>query len=69
MKAGKLRIEPLDISSDEAAAVRDQIDGALYDWKAHRLEVLVPDEVPDAALTVLAAVADFVASSRTTAAE
>jgi transcription-repair coupling factor (superfamily II helicase) len=69
VKAGKLRIEPLDISSDEAAAVRDQIDGALYDWKAHRLEVLVPDEVPDAALTVLAAVADFVASSRTTAAE
>ncbi len=69
VKAGKLRIEPLEISSDEAAEVRARVEGALYDWKARRLEVPIPEEAPDAALTALGDVADFLASSRTTVAE
>ena len=69
VNAGKLRIEPLEISSDEAAELRTQVDGALYDWKARRLEVAVPEGVPDAALTALGAVAEYLEASGTTVAE
>ncbi|MFM9044072.1 MAG: helicase-related protein, partial [bacterium] len=69
VRAGKLRIEPLEISSDEAAELRTEVDGALYDWKARRLEVAVPEGVPDAALTALGAVAEYLAASGTTVSE
>jgi transcription-repair coupling factor (superfamily II helicase) len=65
VRSGKLKIDPLEITSDEAAELRSQVAGALYDWKAQSLEVPVPDGEPDGALAALSAVAEFVDTSGT----
>ena len=62
-RGGKIRIEPLEISSDQAAELRERVEGALYDWKERRLQVPVAESDSTSALQVLRTVAEFVEPS------
>ncbi len=60
-RAGRLRVSPLELDSEQAAAVREQLDEAIYEWRQKTLVVPVPDE-PGARLAALVALVDALPS-------
>jgi transcription-repair coupling factor (superfamily II helicase) len=59
-RGGRMRLEPVQLDSDEAAELRDRVDGAIYEWREKALAVPVPDD-PAARLAAVLAVADALA--------
>jgi transcription-repair coupling factor (superfamily II helicase) len=54
-RAGKLRIEPIELDSDQASVMRERLEGANYEWREHTVTMPVPDEPPARLAAVLAA--------------
>jgi transcription-repair coupling factor (superfamily II helicase) len=59
-RGGRLRLEPVEMDSEEAGAVRERIEGAVYEWRDKALAVPVPDE-PAARLDAVLAAAEALA--------
>jgi transcription-repair coupling factor (superfamily II helicase) len=58
-RAGRLRVSPIELDSEQAAGVRERLEGAIYEWREKTLVLPVPDE-PGARLAALAALVDAV---------
>ena len=59
-RAGRLRAFPLELDSEQAAALRERVPEAIYQWRERTLAVPVPDE-PGARLAALLAVVEGLA--------
>ncbi len=55
-RAGRLRAFPLELDSEAAAAIRDRVPEAIYQWRERTIAVPVPDEPPARLATLLALV-------------
>jgi transcription-repair coupling factor (superfamily II helicase) len=60
-RAGRLRASPLELDSEQAASLREGVEGAIYEWRQKTVAVPVPDE-PGARLAALIALTDALAS-------
>jgi transcription-repair coupling factor (superfamily II helicase) len=60
-RAGRLRASPLELESEQAASLREGVEGAIYEWRQKTVAVPVPDE-PGARLAALIALTDALAS-------
>jgi transcription-repair coupling factor (superfamily II helicase) len=59
-RAGKLRAHPLELESDQAAALRERLPEVVYQWREQTAAIAVPDE-PGARLASLLALVDALA--------
>jgi transcription-repair coupling factor (superfamily II helicase) len=66
-RGGRLTVSPVELESDQAAAVTDRVEGAMYEWRQRALSVRVPAE-PEARLAAAVALAEALASVRSEAA-
>jgi transcription-repair coupling factor (superfamily II helicase) len=61
-RGGKVRISPVALDSEQAAELRERVEGAIYEWRQRTVAVSVPDE-PAARLAALLAIADGVSGA------
>ncbi len=64
--AGRLRISPIELDSERAAALRERCAEAIYEWRARTVAMPVPDD-PAARLAALLALTDAVSAASTLA--
>ena len=62
-RGGRLTISPVELDSEQSAAVTDRVEGALYEWRQRALSVRVPAE-PAARLGAAVALAEALAAVR-----
>jgi transcription-repair coupling factor (superfamily II helicase) len=62
-RGGRLTVAPVDLDSDQAAAVTDRVEGAMYEWRQKALSVRVPAEAA-ARLGAAVALAEALAEIR-----
>jgi transcription-repair coupling factor (superfamily II helicase) len=55
-RGGRLSVTGVELDSEQAAALRERVEGALYEWREQTAAVRVPDE-PDARLAAVLALA------------
>jgi transcription-repair coupling factor (superfamily II helicase) len=67
-RAGRLRASPVELDSGQGAALREAVEGAVYEWRQKTVAVPVPDE-PGARLGALIALAEALSALRASAAE
>ena len=60
-RGGRLRISPVELDSEQAAELRERLDGAIYEWRQKTLVLPVPDEA-GGRLAALVAVVDALGS-------
>ena len=56
-RGGRLSVTGVELDSDGAGVLREQLEGALYEWREKTAGVSVPNE-PDARLAAVVAMAD-----------
>ncbi|MBM3667038.1 MAG: transcription-repair coupling factor [Actinobacteria bacterium] len=61
-KAGRLRIAPIELDSERAAALRERAADAIYEWRQQTVAMPVPDD-PAARLAALLALTEAVSAS------
>src|SRR5919106_2606688 len=66
-RAGRLRVSPLELDSEQVEALRDRLGEAVYEWRARTLALPVPDE-PGARLASLLALSEALGAVRAVAA-
>ena len=66
-RAGRLRIEPLELDSEQVSALRERLPEALYEWRRKTLGLPVPDQ-PGARLAALLGLVDALDAARSLAA-
>ncbi len=62
-KAGRLTVSPLELDAAQARALRDEVEGAVYESLKRTLRVRVPEEVEDRFAAVVR-IADAVLKAR-----
>jgi transcription-repair coupling factor (superfamily II helicase) len=63
VRGGRLTVTPLELDSDQSAAISDRVEGAVYEWRQRTLSLRVPDE-PAARLQAAISLAEAVAEAR-----
>ncbi|HEU4945170.1 MAG TPA: TRCF domain-containing protein, partial [Solirubrobacterales bacterium] len=58
-RGGRLSVTGIELDSEAASALRDKVEGALYEWREKTAAVRVPDE-PEARLTAVLAMAEAI---------
>ena len=56
-RAGRLRVSPIELDSEQVAALNERVPDAIYQWRERTIAVPVPDE-PGARLGALLALAE-----------
>jgi transcription-repair coupling factor (superfamily II helicase) len=64
-RAGRLRVSPVELDSDQVATLNEQVEEAIYVWREKTVAMPVPDD-PTARLGALIAVADGLTSALAT---
>jgi len=62
-RGGKLTVTGIELDSETAEKVRQQVEGAIYDWRAKEMSIRV-DSDPDVRLASITSLADALAASR-----
>jgi transcription-repair coupling factor (superfamily II helicase) len=62
VRGGRLSVSPLELDSDQVAAVNERAPEAIYEWRARTLSIRVPDD-PAARLAAATSLADAVATT------
>jgi transcription-repair coupling factor (superfamily II helicase) len=57
LRGGRLSVRGVELDSEGAAALRERVEGALYEWREKTASVRVPDD-PEARLAAVLALAD-----------
>jgi transcription-repair coupling factor (superfamily II helicase) len=57
LRGGRLSIAGVELDSEQAEALRERVEGALYEWREKTASVRVPDD-PQARLASVLAMAD-----------
>jgi len=57
LRGGRLSVVGIELDSEGASALREQVEGALYEWREKTASVRVPDE-PEARLAAVLAMAE-----------
>ena len=57
LRGGRLSVVGIELDSEAASALREQVEGALYEWREKTASVRVPDE-PEARLAAVLAMAE-----------
>ncbi|MDX6633081.1 MAG: hypothetical protein QOG09_1394, partial [Solirubrobacterales bacterium] len=68
-RGGRMRLEPVELESEQAEALRERLEGAIYEWREKVLAVPVPEEPPARLAAVLAAAEALAAQSGAAAAQ
>jgi transcription-repair coupling factor (superfamily II helicase) len=66
-RAGRLRVSPVDLDSDQVATLNERVDEAIYQWREKTVALPVPDD-PTARLGALIAVAEGTSAALATTA-
>jgi transcription-repair coupling factor (superfamily II helicase) len=66
-RAGRLRVSPVDLDSDQVATLNERVDEAIYQWREKTAALPVPDD-PTARLGALIAVAEGISAALATTA-
>jgi transcription-repair coupling factor (superfamily II helicase) len=61
-RAGRLRVAPIELDSEQVGELRELLEGAVYEWRQKTLALPVPDE-PGARLAALVALIDALPSA------
>jgi transcription-repair coupling factor (superfamily II helicase) len=62
-RAGRLRVSPLELDSEQVGVLRDRLGEAVYEWRAGTLALPVPEE-PGARLASLLALSEALGAAR-----
>ena len=62
-RAGRLRVSPVELDSEQVAAVNERVPEAIFQWRERTLAVHVPED-PSARLGALLAVAEGIGIAR-----
>jgi transcription-repair coupling factor (superfamily II helicase) len=54
LRGGRLSVTGVELESDQAAVLREKVEGALYEWREKTASIRVPDEPEDRLASVLA---------------
>jgi len=65
-RAGRLSVAGVELDSEQAEALRERVEGTIYEWRERVVAVRVPDE-PEARLAAVIAVASALADVRAAA--
>jgi len=57
LRGGRLSVVGIELDSEQASELREQVEGALYEWREKTASVRVPDE-PEARLAAVLAMAE-----------
>jgi transcription-repair coupling factor (superfamily II helicase) len=63
LRGGRLSIAGVELDSEAAGALRERVEGALYEWREKTASVRVPDD-PEARLAAVLAMADAVRQAK-----